>query len=118
MELKDQTRSLEGFVTTLTALAQETRLAVFRELAQAHSSPPHSGGLAAGNLAARLGVAASTLSFHLKEMHRAGLVDSRKQGRSIIYTANFERMEALLNYLTEDCCGGTRTPAATNRRTR
>jgi DNA-binding transcriptional ArsR family regulator len=63
-------------------------------------------GLPAGRIAELMEMPASSLSFHLKELHRAGLLASRQEGRSIIYMAQFETMNALLGYLTENCCGG------------
>lgn len=88
-------------VLALAALAQETRLAVFRLLVAAGPS-----GLSAGSIAARLEVPPSTLSFHLKELDRAGLVRSWRRARQIVYAAEFETMRRLLAFLTEDCCGG------------
>ena len=93
-------------VETLTALAQDTRLEVFRLLVKAHDPAPDRGGLAAGDVAARLGIAPATLSFHLKELARAGLVASRKDGRSVIYRARLDRVAALADFLLEDCCQG------------
>jgi DNA-binding transcriptional ArsR family regulator len=92
-------------IDLLSGLAQESRLLVFRELVKAHA-PGDCGGLPAGELAKRVGIPNATLSFHLKEMFRAGLVTSRKQGRSVIYKANLESMQNLCAYLLEDCCGG------------
>lgn len=63
-------------------------------------------GLPAGRIAELMEMPASSLSFHLKELHRAGLLSSRQDGRSIIYMAHFETMNALLGYLTENCCSG------------
>ncbi|NKB98694.1 MAG: helix-turn-helix domain-containing protein [Pseudomonadales bacterium] len=106
---------VERVVSALSALAQETRLQVFRELVKEHVPSGEScasgctsvgGGLAAGELAKRLGVSASSLSFHLKEMQWNELVSSRKEGRSVIYSANLPAMQGLLAYLLEDCCGG------------
>jgi DNA-binding transcriptional ArsR family regulator len=88
-------------VLALQALAQETRLAVFRLLVAAGPS-----GVPAGAIAERLQVPPSTLSFHLKELDRAGLVRSWRRARQIFYTAEFETMRRLLAFLTEDCCGG------------
>lgn len=88
-------------VTTLAAMAQETRLAVFRTLVVAGPD-----GLSAGRIADALAVAPATLSFHLKELDRAGLVVPRQDGRYVIYAANFARMGALLAFLTENCCRG------------
>lgn len=89
-------------VSALSALAHEGRLAVFRMLVQAGSD-----GVAAGEIARRLGVPANTLSANLNVLSHAGLVDSRREGRSIIYTAAYERMAALLGFLMEDCCQGS-----------
>ncbi len=86
-------------VTALAALAQDTRLGVFRLLVQQGPS-----GLAAGEIAGQLGIAPATLSFHLKELAHAGLVSSRQDGRFVFYAANFGAMNALLDYLTENCC--------------
>ena len=88
-------------VTALGALAHETRLAAFRLLVQAGSE-----GLNPGFMAEQLQIAPSPLSFHLKELTRAGLIAARPDGRKIHYTANFDTMNALLGYLTENCCGG------------
>ena len=88
-------------IAALGALAQECRLAIFRLLVQ--TGPE---GLPAGQIAESLGMAASSLSFHLKELSHAGLLKSRPEGRFVIYTANFATMNALVGYLTENCCGG------------
>ena len=88
-------------VAALTALAQETRLAVFRLLVQAGEE-----GMAAGEIALELDVPAATLSFHLKELSRAGLVASRQAGRSVIYRAGYAAMDDLIAYLTDNCCQG------------
>lgn len=88
-------------VRALGALAQEHRLAVFRLLVQAGPD-----GLPAGALAEALGVPASSMSFHLAQLSNAGLVSQRRQGRSIIYAADYTAMNALMGYLTENCCGG------------
>jgi ArsR family transcriptional regulator, arsenate/arsenite/antimonite-responsive transcriptional repressor len=88
-------------VDALGALAQETRLAVFRMLVEAGP-----GGLPAGEISARLGLPAATASFHLAQLSRAGLLASRAQGRFVIYSADYDRMNALLGFLTENCCGG------------
>ena len=91
----------ETAVTHLSALAQESRLAVFRLLVQAGDA-----GMAAGELAGRLALPAPTLSFHLAQLKGAGLVRCRRESRSLIYTANYAAMNALLAYLTENCCSG------------
>jgi DNA-binding transcriptional ArsR family regulator len=88
-------------VAALGALAQETRLEVFRLLVQKGLD-----GLAAGEIGERLGLPSPTLSFHLNQLRFAGLVTSRRVSRSIIYVANFKTMNGLLAYLTENCCGG------------
>ena len=89
-------------VAALAALAHEGRLAVFRMLVQAGAD-----GVAAGEIARRLGVPANSLSANLSVLSHAGLIESRRKGRSIIYTAAYERMVALLSYLVEDCCQGS-----------
>lgn len=91
-------------VEILSALAQETRLAIYRALVQAGPE-----GLAAGRIAEAVGAPASTLSFHLKEMAAAGLLHSRQEGRFVIYTANYAAMTDLVTFLTEKCCQGSAT---------
>jgi DNA-binding transcriptional ArsR family regulator len=81
------------------ALSQETRLGAFRLLVQAGTE-----GLAAGDLGERLGAAHNTLSFHLSHLAGAGIVFSRKRGRSVIYTANFDAMRELITFMARDCC--------------
>ncbi len=98
-------------VIQLAALAQETRLAVFRLLVQAGPE-----GLAAGEVAAKVGVPSTTLSFHLRALLHADLVSSRREGRSLFYTASYGRFEALLAFLTDKCC--TQSPAPRRRRAR
>lgn len=93
----------------LAALAQDSRLAVFRLLVQLGPS-----GMAATKIAEQLGVVPSSLSFHLKELTHAGLIVPRQEGRFVIYAANFATMNALIAFLTDSCCGGnpcTPTPA-------
>jgi DNA-binding transcriptional ArsR family regulator len=92
-------------VPLLAALAQETRLAIFRALVQAGPE-----GLAAGRIAQSLGAPASTLSFHLKELAAAGLVRARQEGRFIYYSAAYDAMSALIAFLTEKCCQGMPAP--------
>lgn len=89
-------------VRALAALAQTTRLRLFRALVVAGQD-----GLNAGNLSAALEIAPSALSFHLKELAHAGLIMSRQDGRFMIYTARYELMTALLGFLTENCCQGS-----------
>jgi len=88
-------------VTQLASIAQEARLDIFRLLVQAGGS-----GLPAGAVGEQLRIPASTLSFHLKELTRAGLLSSRQEGRYVYYIANYDAMNGLLAYLTESCCAG------------
>lgn len=88
-------------VKALAALAQPTRLAIFRLLV---ARGPE--GVAAGRVAEKLKVAPATLSFHFKALSHAGLVESRQDGRFIYYAANFAAMNGMVDYLTENCCGG------------
>ena len=92
---------IETAVKRLSAIAQEARLDVFRLLVKAGPE-----GLAAGEIARRLGVPANTLSAQLLVLSNAGLVRARRDGRSIIYAIQFDAMRDLLVFLTEDCCGG------------
>src|SRR5256714_7003773 len=93
----DQNRA----VAALGALAQDTRLGLFRLLVTAGPA-----GLSAGTIAERLGVAPSSLSFHLQQLLHAGLVTQRRLSRQLIYAAEYGAMNQLLAYLTENCCGG------------
>jgi ArsR family transcriptional regulator len=88
-------------IAALSALAQESRLAVFRLLVQAGPQ-----GMAATRIAEELDIAPSSLSFHLKELTHSNLIIQTKAGRSLIYSANIETMNGLLGFLTENCCGG------------
>jgi ArsR family transcriptional regulator len=92
---------IKSAVAALAALAQETRLSVFRLLIEAGPA-----GMAAGEIGQRLDVPPATLSFHLKELSHTGLVTSRQQGRFVYYAANFESMAALMSFLTRNCCKG------------
>ncbi|WP_143889763.1 ArsR/SmtB family transcription factor [Tepidimonas alkaliphilus] len=94
-------------VQALAALAQPVRLRAFRALVQAGAE-----GLTPGALAETLQASPSALSFHLKELLHAGLVTQQRQGRHLIYRAAYDAMDALLSYLTEQCCGGQRCAAA------
>jgi ArsR family transcriptional regulator len=85
----------------LSALAQENRLDTFRLLVQAGSA-----GMPAGQVASALGLPPNTLTFHFDRLREAGLVTVRREGRSMIYAANYQAMNALLDYLTENCCKG------------
>jgi ArsR family transcriptional regulator, arsenate/arsenite/antimonite-responsive transcriptional repressor len=91
----------EAIIQALGALAQETRIDIFRILVQAGPE-----GLPAGAIGERLGLPSPTLSFHLNQLRFAGLVTSRRESRSIIYSANFKTMNQVVAYLTENCCGG------------
>jgi ArsR family transcriptional regulator, arsenate/arsenite/antimonite-responsive transcriptional repressor len=88
-------------IAALAALAQESRLDVFRLLVQAGP-----GGMSAGDVATALDLAPNTLTFHFDGLREAGLVTVRREGRSMIYAAQFEQMNALLGFLTENCCAG------------
>jgi ArsR family transcriptional regulator, arsenate/arsenite/antimonite-responsive transcriptional repressor len=92
---------IKNVITSLSALAQESRLAVFRLLVQAGPQ-----GLVASKIGEQLGIPPSSLSFHLKELTHAGLITPKQDGRFVIYSANFSTMNALLAFLTENCCGG------------
>jgi DNA-binding transcriptional ArsR family regulator len=92
----------EDAVAALGALAQEHRLALFRLLVQAGAE-----GMAAGALAEELGVPNSSLSFHLAQLHRAGLIRQERRGRSLIYSADYAAMNDLVGYLMENCCAGS-----------
>lgn len=88
-------------VVQLAALAQENRLAIYRLLVQ--TGPE---GLSAGRLAETLALPRATLSFHLKTLAQAGLIEARQDGRFIHYSASFAAMNSLLGFLSENCCGG------------
>ena len=98
---------IETAVVRLAALAQGSRLAVFRLLVQ--KGPD---GMAAGEIAERLRLTSPTLSFHLKELSNAGLLKSRQEGRFIYYAPDFKAMNAVLAYLTEHCCVGSEASAS------
>ena len=88
-------------VDALSALAQETRLQIYRLLVEAGPQ-----GLSAGRIGEELELAPATLSFHLAHLTRAGLAQNRQEGRFVIYSADFQNMNALVGYLSENCCGG------------
>jgi DNA-binding transcriptional ArsR family regulator len=92
---------LKAAVTALAALAQETRLSIYRLLVEAGPE-----GVAAGKIAEVLKVPGATLSFHLKELARAGLVTTRQERQFIFYAADFDHMAELMTFLTENCCRG------------
>jgi ArsR family transcriptional regulator len=88
-------------ISALGALAQETRLAIFRLLVERGPE-----GLSAGAIAEALDIPSSSLSFHLAQLSHAGLIVQRRESRSLIYSVDFEGMNSLMGYLTENCCGG------------
>ena len=92
---------MHSAIAALGALAQEHRLSLFRLLVQAGD-----GGMSAGAIAERLGVPNSSLSFHLAQLRVAGLITQERQHRSLIYRANYPAMNGLVDFLTENCCGG------------
>lgn len=101
---------IKSAVIQLSSIAQEARLEIFRLLVQAGPE-----GLPAGSIGESLAIPGSTLSFHLKELSHAGLINSRQMSRFIYYSANYEAMDGLLAYLTENCCAGVKdcAPAST-----
>ncbi|MBI3285497.1 MAG: helix-turn-helix transcriptional regulator [Burkholderiales bacterium] len=94
-------------IAALAALAQESRLAIFRLLVQAGPQ-----GLAASKISEQVGIPPSSLSFHLKELSHAELLTPRQDGRYIIYAVNFDTMNQVLGFLTENCCAGATADAA------
>ncbi len=98
-------------VTALGALAQESRLDIFRLLVRAGAE-----GLAAGRVAEELDLAPNTLTFHFDRLRDAGLLTVRREGRSMIYAARFEIMNGLVGFLTENCCQGVSHKARSRRR--
>jgi DNA-binding transcriptional ArsR family regulator len=98
-------------VAALEALAQGSRLGVFRLLVEAGPE-----GLPAGRIAERMKLPGPTLSFHLAQLKRAGLVACRREGTSLIYSADFGAMNALVGFMTENCCGGDAAQCAPTRR--
>jgi ArsR family transcriptional regulator len=97
-------------VKALAALAHDTRLAVFRLLVTAGRS-----GMSPGSMAEQLGLAAPTLSFHLKELAHAGLIEGKSQGRFIVYCASYDHMQTLIDFLMENCCAADQCDGATNQ---
>lgn len=96
-------------VAALSALAQEARLEVFRALVQAGPE-----GMPAGAIARAQGIPAATLSFHLKELKNAAIVTCRREGRSLIYSPNFDSIRDLLGFLSENCCQGAGRASSSN----
>ena len=108
----------KSVVTALAALAQDSRLAIFRALVQAGPA-----GLSAGKISEATGIPPSSLSFHMKELAYADMVSSQQEGRFVFYAANFKTMNALLAFLTANCCGGNpcspvNTPACSTHKER
>jgi len=99
----------KSVIAALAALAQESRLNTFRLLVQVGPQ-----GLAASKIAEQLDIAPSSLSFHLKELTNAGLIEPKQEGRFIIYSANFDTMNGVLSFLTDNCCGGQSCVPSTN----
>jgi len=95
-------------VKALAALAQDTRLAIYRLLVQRGPE-----GISVGTIAEKLDIPGATLSFHLKELSHAGMIEPRQDGRFVYYSANYDQMNSLLAYLTENCCQGTKCVSAT-----
>lgn len=91
----------QDIVVALSSLAQSSRLAIFRLLVQAGKA-----GMPAGKIAETLEIPPSSLSFHLKELVHAGMILQKQEGRFLIYSANYARMNAVLSYLTDNCCNG------------
>ena len=103
---------ISRIVDALAALAHDSRLKVFRLLVEAGPE-----GLAAGAIGEKLDLPPATLSFHLAHLSRTGLVRGRQEGRFVIYSADFQSMNALVGFLTENCCGGRAcAPAAKSKR--
>jgi ArsR family transcriptional regulator, arsenate/arsenite/antimonite-responsive transcriptional repressor len=98
-------------VTALEALAQESRLGIFRLLVEAGP-----GGLSPGRIAERMKLPGPTLSFHLAQLKHAGLIACRREGTSLIYSAEFGAMDDLVGFMTENCCGGDSAQCAPARR--
>ena len=96
---------LSNYVSLLSSLAHETRLIVFRLLVSAGPA-----GKTPGEIAEQLAIPAATLSFHLKELRIVGLVNRQKQGRSIRYSTNYETMQSLMHFLSENCCSESICP--------
>ena len=92
---------ISNAVSALSALAQESRLEIFRLLVQAGEA-----GIPAGKIGEQLELPLSTLSFHLNQLKQAGLINCRRESRTLFYSANYDSMTALMAYLTENCCQG------------
>ncbi|MDP3510953.1 MAG: metalloregulator ArsR/SmtB family transcription factor [Candidatus Melainabacteria bacterium] len=92
---------IQPVLNAFAALSQESRLKTFRLLVQQGRQ-----GLAAGTIASQLEITPATMSHHLEQLSQAGLLSSRREGRSIIYSANYDTMQNLINFLLENCCEG------------
>lgn len=103
----------DGALQAFGALSNEHRLAIFRLLVQAGPD-----GMAAGDIADKLGIPSSSLSFHLAHLTRAGLTEQRRESRSLIYSANFPTMNGLIAFMTENCCGGASCASASTPKRR
>ncbi|MEQ1492284.1 MAG: metalloregulator ArsR/SmtB family transcription factor [Terricaulis sp.] len=103
----------DGALEAFSALSNEHRLAIFRLLVQAGPE-----GMAAGDIADKLGIPASSLSFHLAHLTRANLAEQRRESRSLIYSANFPTMNGLIAFMTENCCGGASCAPASSPKKR
>lgn len=104
---------LSTAVLQLGALAQESRLSIYRLLVESGAN-----GLCAGDIGAQTKIAAATLSFHLKELVNSRLLTARREGRQIYYAPDFDSMNGLMNYLTENCCGGAGCGMGSNAKPR
>jgi ArsR family transcriptional regulator len=100
----------KSVVVALAALAQDTRLAIYRLLVKSGTD-----GLAAGQIGEQLGITPSSLSFHIKELNHAGLVTSRQESRYVIYSVNYGVVENLMAYLHENCCALSSDPVSTTK---
>ena len=107
--MRKRTVDSPSVINSLSALAQEHRLAAYRLLVQAGK-----GGMPAGAIAEALGLPNSSMSFHLAHLHRAGLITQERRHRSLIYRADYAAMNALVGYLLENCCAGEGCAAGTN----
>lgn len=103
----------DGALEAFGALSNEHRLGIFRLLVQAGPE-----GMAAGDIAGKLGLPASSLSFHLAHLTRADLIEQRRESRSLIYSANFPTMNGLIAFMTENCCGGASCASASTPKRR
>ena len=103
---------IQEAIILFDALSQETRLKAFRLLVKAGPE-----GLAAGTLSETLGTPHNTMSFHLNHLHNAGIISSRKEGRSVIYSANFEVTRDLVGFMVKDCCSGAFANISENKKT-